>query len=557
MKVACANLRPDELLYSLIARSRRRLGLSTLRISKMIFGKFFIAYPLFSPRFGSVTRHLNAAAGSSENVNDLLQSSTMFKPASLGLPDINLDAVEVERIRSENPLMARQVNRALSVPHGFMLRACPFCIDDDRKQYGEAHWHRMHQFPGLKICSRHHTSLWSTDVSVIPKSYVSLDEAKLTAATAFPTAAADFQKLLAADLESLISSSGQLPSRQQIRSCYIKIANRSNTSPVTVKNIGDRIGGHFSCGMLESIDPLFANMEWGTMIFGSHRKRVLPIYAVFVAARSLGITLAQFITQSLLTKPDAAPWPCKNPACAHFDKPVIEIRHFRDRGDRAEFLCPHCNEGYLRPTPLEKSDDGSFQYTLMPKRNPNFLRYQKAHRCLVEAHMRGEPLADGQLRYAKTWLRWHDANWIEARFATQRPTGRRKLLNWPKLDQDFLAAASSIIPSQIESLRQRHLRSIKRKMLLDLVSQHLNRPFPIHALQRLPKTVAYVDTFVEKPLDVLPRRIERGLATARKCNHLPSLYKFRLMCGINVGDHQAYASPTAEAYAKLKASWSN
>lgn len=35
------------------------------------------------------------------------------------------------------------------------LKYCPMCADEDRRQYGEAYWHRVHQIRNMQICMKH------------------------------------------------------------------------------------------------------------------------------------------------------------------------------------------------------------------------------------------------------------------------------------------------------------------------------------------------------------------------------------------------------------------
>lgn len=44
------------------------------------------------------------------------------------------------------------------------MRYCPLCIAEDRKQYGEAYWHRKHQLRNVNICTRHRCRLIATEV---------------------------------------------------------------------------------------------------------------------------------------------------------------------------------------------------------------------------------------------------------------------------------------------------------------------------------------------------------------------------------------------------------
>lgn len=45
------------------------------------------------------------------------------------------------------------------------LKYCPICADEDRKQYGEAYWHRLHQLRNTQICPKHNCKLESSAIT--------------------------------------------------------------------------------------------------------------------------------------------------------------------------------------------------------------------------------------------------------------------------------------------------------------------------------------------------------------------------------------------------------
>ena len=45
------------------------------------------------------------------------------------------------------------------------LKYCPMCVKEDREQYGETYWHRMHQINGITICVKH--KLYLQDSSIV------------------------------------------------------------------------------------------------------------------------------------------------------------------------------------------------------------------------------------------------------------------------------------------------------------------------------------------------------------------------------------------------------
>lgn len=44
------------------------------------------------------------------------------------------------------------------------LKYCPMCADEDRRQYGEAYWHRVHQIRNIQICTKHDCRLINSAV---------------------------------------------------------------------------------------------------------------------------------------------------------------------------------------------------------------------------------------------------------------------------------------------------------------------------------------------------------------------------------------------------------
>lgn len=44
------------------------------------------------------------------------------------------------------------------------LRYCPLCAVEDRRQYGEAYWHRTHQLRNVNICTKHKCRLNTTEI---------------------------------------------------------------------------------------------------------------------------------------------------------------------------------------------------------------------------------------------------------------------------------------------------------------------------------------------------------------------------------------------------------
>lgn len=66
-----------------------------------------------------------------------------------------------------------------ALPRG-SLRFCSHCVEEDRRQFGECYWHRVHQIPGGEVCPSHSTFLQTSSVPIHnqrnPYEYVSLEK---------------------------------------------------------------------------------------------------------------------------------------------------------------------------------------------------------------------------------------------------------------------------------------------------------------------------------------------------------------------------------------------
>lgn len=70
---------------------------------------------------------------------------------------INEGTVDVHKLF---PVLPRDANDRY-------LKYCPICVKQDREQYGETYWHRVHQIRGMQVCTKHGCILYPSDVSAI------------------------------------------------------------------------------------------------------------------------------------------------------------------------------------------------------------------------------------------------------------------------------------------------------------------------------------------------------------------------------------------------------
>jgi len=155
---------PDELVYSWFCRYYIHSGSLTHKMA---------LNDLFCKRSDSLNKefigNLNTGAfkriEKSMSIEKLVIKHTMFPQYARFIPNkkeaidklINNGAVDVHKLFTVLP---REDNDRF-------LKYCPICVKEDRTHYGEAHWHRVHQIRGMRVCTKHGCMLCLSDVSAI------------------------------------------------------------------------------------------------------------------------------------------------------------------------------------------------------------------------------------------------------------------------------------------------------------------------------------------------------------------------------------------------------
>lgn len=149
---------PDELLYSQLARYHAKSGYMIYRsAAEDLFNN-----PTVRPDIDFVNKlSLDALNNITRTVSieSIIEKHTMF--AYYG-KFLNQD----RRNTAFRALVSMQgnYNNLLPMPKrkkdtDRFLRYCPLCANNDRLNFGEAYWHRIHQMQGVNICPVHHCKL--------------------------------------------------------------------------------------------------------------------------------------------------------------------------------------------------------------------------------------------------------------------------------------------------------------------------------------------------------------------------------------------------------------
>ena len=167
---------PDELLYSVLVRYYVRSGYSNF---------IFAAEDLFQNRhvrpsfeyFPALKYEVVSKLTEDKSFEKVILQHTMFPYHCRFLPIDRKQSALQSIIRMDN-----NYHDLILFPKRKItptMRYCPLCASEDRKNYGETYWHRIHQIQELTICPTHHCFLVNTDYKLSGKSSPNLIPAEI------------------------------------------------------------------------------------------------------------------------------------------------------------------------------------------------------------------------------------------------------------------------------------------------------------------------------------------------------------------------------------------
>lgn len=165
------NLYPEELVYSACARYSERVAYSNKRavVVELFSAENVKAIVDLPCHLGSLVAGLQP--GHSYTVDHLIDNHTLLPYYSRFIPPARLEAIRSDMANgSGQRIHTRAGIKASKVSNPYKLRFCPACATDDRHQFGETYWHRVHQVPGVLVCPSHNIVLQDSSVFTQPHS---------------------------------------------------------------------------------------------------------------------------------------------------------------------------------------------------------------------------------------------------------------------------------------------------------------------------------------------------------------------------------------------------
>jgi len=147
---------PDELFYSICSRFSHRM-----RFPSTTSTKAALCMSIYSTTGIYLPQNLEALAtslppGHPCKADVLIDEHTMLPFFAAFVSDD-----EYSLIRASMKYGGDKVHRVTGIIRPYLrwpmwtMRYCPACVVADRRAFGEAYWHRVHQIRGVEICPRH------------------------------------------------------------------------------------------------------------------------------------------------------------------------------------------------------------------------------------------------------------------------------------------------------------------------------------------------------------------------------------------------------------------
>lgn len=268
------------------------------------------------------------------------------------------------------------------------LRYCPDCIEADRKQYGEAFWHRIHQMPGVLVCPHHAKALYSSDIRAFQKRsrylYVHLDMLSVIKKASHQIQDVDRHQQLAQGigllLDNIFPSQGLKKLQQKYQYLLAKrsLATYSGRMYMSklVSALREAYGDHF---LQQVYSPLKQDEDtWLHKLVRQPRASQHPIRHLLLI-HFLGLDVKAFFRLTIPLPFGRAPYPCLNPVAEHYQRATISsitMRYSLQGKPIGTFACPLCDYTYERTGPDITTQDSFVKHRV---KNYGVLWHQQLH----------------------------------------------------------------------------------------------------------------------------------------------------------------------------------
>ncbi|MDQ3742893.1 MAG: TnsD family transposase [Acidobacteriota bacterium] len=366
---------PDELVFSVCSRYHERVGYrSKESTGRDLFGNARAKIAVDLPC------NLDALANSSPwrdqvTADRLIDDHTLLPFYDLFMPPERLESLRSDMRGSFGGSVHGRLGALTSGIACDYLRFCPRCVADDRERLGETYWHRIHQVPGVEVCSRHEVFLENTRVHVRNRGNLEAYVTAERAVRAEPPRTLDRENpdhlaylLVARDAEWLLgrreacAAQPDAAHRERYYGLLYERGFSSYSGPVNIVELTKAFKVHYSEPLLEWLGcGIEKHHSWIRRLIQNRERAQHPLYHLLLM-QFLGVTASDFFRLPAIRLPfGEGPWPCLNRAAEHFGEATIneyELTYTRQLIKRpiGIFRCA-CGFAYYRTGPDNSFED--------------------------------------------------------------------------------------------------------------------------------------------------------------------------------------------------------
>jgi len=330
---------PDELLYSICARCFDRMCYPNKQaIVQELFGKRTVLACIDLP---SHLDNLIAVlpTGHHCTADQLIDYHTLLPFYGPFLPPARLNRIRQDMRGNNGPTIHMRIGSMASrVPLPRWLRFCTLCVHEDRKQFDECYWHRIHQVPGVVVCPLHKVYLQNSNVLAhngkTRYEFVSAQHALQQITLQEPVQLAPNHEILlsiALDAQWLLRQHRLSQDLQSLYQRYSKLlADRALATykgRVFISEFQQKFRSHYSPDILAllccKIDDQ-AHENWLLRLVRKPNNAQHPLHHMLLM-HFFGHSVETFFNIPSESAPfGEGPWPCLNPASYHFHQYQIQ-----------------------------------------------------------------------------------------------------------------------------------------------------------------------------------------------------------------------------------------
>jgi hypothetical protein len=259
-----------------------------------------------------------------------------------------------------------------------LLRFCPACVSDDRKEGRETYWRRVHQLTGIDTCPDHQVFLKSSSVPFLNRSRMGMllpAEGAVYEAAARPLNLAErhdrIRQEIATNARWLLDWRGPYPGGELLRARYYGYLLRQGLAYYNgrikvnklIRAFTDFYSPKFLAEMNCSLEE--SRVNWLIRLVRPCKSATAqpPLRHILLLV-FFGSTAEELFTRYEEFKPfGGGPWPCLNKVADHYEKLTVTecrvadcvIRNKRGK-PRGEFFCA-CGFAYARTGPDTSAED--------------------------------------------------------------------------------------------------------------------------------------------------------------------------------------------------------